>query len=140
MIAALSPLRLELEIWDAEVIEELTRLPEGQERDELARTALRIGILALKQARGDLDIQGLRNEANRLLESLEQVLDTHQRELQNRLESALREYFDPNSGKLPERIQRLLGNGGRTGGISPTLYRQGRFRDVQNLAGSCRGK
>jgi hypothetical protein len=117
MIAAVSPLRLELEIWDAEVIEELTRLPEGQERDELARTALRIGILALKQARGDLDIQGLRNEANRLLESLEQVLDTHQRELQNRLESALREYFDPNSGKLPERIQRLLGNGGELEGF-----------------------
>ncbi len=47
---------LELIITDPEVISELWAKPEGRERDEYALGALRLGILALRQARGQIDV------------------------------------------------------------------------------------
>jgi hypothetical protein len=48
-------LLLELVVTDPEVITELWAKPEGRERDEYALGALRLGILALRQARGQID-------------------------------------------------------------------------------------
>jgi hypothetical protein len=46
---------LELVVNDPEVISELWAKPEGRERDEYALGALRLGILALRQVRGQID-------------------------------------------------------------------------------------
>jgi len=46
---------LELVVTDPEVIAELWAKPEGRDRDEYALGALRLGILALRQARGQMD-------------------------------------------------------------------------------------
>jgi hypothetical protein len=46
---------LELIVTDPEVISELWAKREGRERDEYALGALRLGILALRQPRGQLD-------------------------------------------------------------------------------------
>lgn len=43
-------LRLDFLVDDPEVVEALTAVPEGRERQRYARTALKIGILALSQA------------------------------------------------------------------------------------------
>ena len=48
-------LLLELVVTDPEVITELWAKPEGRERDEYVLGALRLGILALRQARGQID-------------------------------------------------------------------------------------
>ncbi len=45
-------LRLELIITELDLISELSSYPQGRERNEFAKNALRIGILALKQAQG----------------------------------------------------------------------------------------
>lgn len=50
-------LRLVLCISDPEVGHELAQHEEGPEREAFARQALRIGILALRQASGALDAQ-----------------------------------------------------------------------------------
>jgi hypothetical protein len=57
------PIRLELVVTDAEVTRELSLRPEGRDRDEYARQALRLGVLALRQAAGALDAQTITREA-----------------------------------------------------------------------------
>jgi hypothetical protein len=101
-------LLLELRVTDRDLIQELAVHPEGAPRDEYALCALRIGLLALKQARGQIDADAVRRESERLMVDLEAALDRHKNDLHQNLESRLKEYFDPNSGRFHDRIERLL--------------------------------
>ncbi len=68
--SAFSPkgLRLELEIEDPEVVAELSRLPAGRERERFAAEALRLGVLALRLASGNLDVSAIRAAGRRQCE------------------------------------------------------------------------
>jgi hypothetical protein len=101
------PLELRLWVRDPEMIEELSLLAPGREREDFARTALRIGVLALKQVRGQIDAHAVRSEVDRMLEALGRALDDHRRSLHERLADTLRDYFDPASGRFAERVDRL---------------------------------
>ncbi len=103
---------LELTIKDQEVIRELWHRSEGQEREEYALAALRLGVLTLRQARGVIDSQELKVAGDRLLADVRESLTQHQTHLKNTLSGTLQEYFDPKSGRFNERIQRLLEDGG----------------------------
>ena len=50
--ASSEPLYLHLSITDPEVVAALAEAGEGRDRQEFAQTALRIGVLSLKAARG----------------------------------------------------------------------------------------
>ena len=99
---------LELTVTDAEVIAELYQRPEGRDRDDYALSALRLGVLALKQARGQVDAQALKREGELLLKDVTRALTEHRTHLDGTLSSSLKEYFDPKSGRLNERIESLL--------------------------------
>jgi hypothetical protein len=101
-------LELRLTLQDAVIVDHLCAVPEGRARHDLAAAALRIGLLALDQARGRIDGDTVAAEGKRLLERLADVLEGHSREMNTRMTSALREYFDPQSGRLEERVQRLV--------------------------------
>ena len=70
-------LLLELTVHDPEVIAELCAFAEGEARDEFALQALRLGVLALRQARGQLDAQLIRRETEHLLGSMRHRLGGH---------------------------------------------------------------
>jgi hypothetical protein len=93
----------------------------GRDRDEYALTALRIGLLSLKHARGQVDSEAVRREAERLLGDLGHALALHKAELNQTLASSLKEYFDPATGKFPERVERLLK---QDGDLEQALRRQ----------------
>lgn len=99
---------LELTVHDADTISELCRYAEGEERDQFAVKALRIGVLALRQARGQIDVESVRRESERLLERMQNRLGEHSMLIQERLTGLLREYFDPQSGRFQERVDRLV--------------------------------
>jgi len=101
-------LLLELNVTDAEVIAELCQRAEGRDRDDYALSALRLGVLALKQARGQVDAQALKREGELLLKDVAQALTEHRTHLDNTLAKSLKDYFDPKSGRLNERIELLL--------------------------------
>ena len=63
-------LHLTLEINDPTVVEELSAFPDGPKRQEVALIALRIGILALRQAKGSIDVDLVRNEGERLIKEM----------------------------------------------------------------------
>ncbi len=102
------PLYLHLSITDPETAQALTEAGEGRDRQEFALTALRIGILSLKAARGTIDGATVRYEGDRLLGSLEERLSAHRQVLDEALGGTLRAYFDPSTGAFTERVQRLL--------------------------------
>ncbi len=99
---------LTLHISDPELCAELEEYDEGPARHDFALSALKIGTLALRSANGRVDAERIRKEGDRLLENLGSALAEHQRGLVQQLTSNLREYFDPQSGRFNERIERLI--------------------------------
>ncbi|GAB4160710.1 MAG: hypothetical protein Tsb009_38020 [Planctomycetaceae bacterium] len=114
-------LPLNLVVRSSETIAELCDYPEGEAREQFALEALRIGVMALKQARGQLDAELVRRESDRLLQTLDGKLNEHSRSLNDRMTNVLKEYFDPNNGRFQERIDRLIK---RDGELEQLLIRQ----------------
>ena len=101
-------LPVEIVVHDRETIAELCSLTEGDERDRFAQDALRIGVLALRQARGEIDVQQIRRESDRFLTALDARLGEHARGVHDRLTVQMKEYFDPQDGRFHERVDRLI--------------------------------
>lgn len=101
-------LQLELNVSDPELIQELAAHADGKPRDDYALCALRIGLLALKQARGQVDGDTIKREGEKLLSALEHKMTLHARGLDEQITCVLKDYFDPESGRVQERIQRLV--------------------------------
>lgn len=101
------PVEIVLTIHDRDLCEELAGHADEKNRHDFAVDALRIGVLAMRQAQGRLDADRVRAESDRLVENLGQVLEEHKSLLGNQLVGTLKEYFDPESGRFNERVERL---------------------------------
>ncbi|MEM9185633.1 MAG: hypothetical protein AAGB00_03970 [Planctomycetota bacterium] len=104
--------RLELVVRDREVIDALWQRPDGRRRDGYALDALRIGVLALRNASSQVDADLVRNASAELLSGLQKELDQHARLSHERTTTVLKQYFDPQSGQLNERVRRLVSEDG----------------------------
>jgi hypothetical protein len=112
---------LELRVTDRDTIAELCLRPEGEPREEYALQALRIGVLALRQARGQIDTDAIERESQRMLANLQHQLQSHAAQMQQQLAGSLKEYFDPESGRFHERVERLIKQDGE---LEQVLRRQ----------------
>lgn len=121
-------LPLELTVTDRDVVAALSALNDDRQREEYALCALKIGVLALQQAEGQLDADVIQRESERLLSDLNQRLTNHSRDLRQHLAGTLKEYFDPESGRFQERVQQLVGN---DGDLEQLLQRQLAGEDSQ---------
>ena len=101
-------LALELIVRDPDTVAELYRHADGDPREQFALSALRIGVLALRQARGQVDSEQIRRESERMLLGLQTQLSEHGQQVHERMTGMLKEYFDPDSGRLQERVNRLV--------------------------------
>ena len=100
-------LQLTLTISDPEVLHELEKRADGPVRDAFATQAMRLGVLALRQANGSLDADVIRREGDQLLSSVETVLRERTTELSGTLAKTMVQYLDPTSGALPQRLEQL---------------------------------
>jgi len=114
-------LTLEILVTDSDSITELLQHDEGADRNEYATCALRVGLLSLRHARGQVDVESVRREGDRLVGALQQALEHNRSELNQSLAASLREYFDPASGKFQERVERLIR---KDGDLEQVLRRQ----------------
>ena len=112
---------LTLVVSDRETVDEFLQRTEGRERDEYALTALRIGVLSLKHARGQIDADAVRREGEKLLKDMKNALDNSRNDIHTNLTNALKEYFDPDSGRFQERVERLIK---QDGDLEQVLRRQ----------------
>lgn len=103
---------LELTITDRELCTELRSYPKGVERNDFAINAMRIGALALRQAQGRIDAELVRAEGNQLMQNMAQELSVHQDKMTQKISSTLKDYFDPESGRFDQRVQRLISKDG----------------------------
>lgn len=106
-----SLVELTLHIADAETIRFLHDAPDD-EREDLALTALRIGVLALRNTRGEIDVVRLRREGDALTQQVRALLDAHAERVMADTTSSLKHWFDPSTGHLPARLQRLTAHDG----------------------------
>jgi hypothetical protein len=113
-------LELILNVTDRETIDELASYCEA-EREQFALQALRIGVLALRQARGRIDADLIQRETQRMLSSLEGRLSAHSMQIHEKLAGSLKEYFDPASGRFHDRVQQLVKQDGE---LEQVLRRQ----------------
>ncbi len=119
-LASLEPIRhrppaqllLTLEVSDPEVLAELRRQPEGPDRDRYALAALRLGVLALRMANGQLDVGSLREAGQALVAEVRELLSIRAAEMHERLSATLTQYLDAKTGALPQRLQALVGTDG----------------------------
>ena len=86
---------------DPEVLAELRRRGEGDEREQFALAALRIGVLALRSASGQVDAATIREAGTALVSEVRDVLSARVTEMTERSASTLTQYLDPQSGALP---------------------------------------
>jgi hypothetical protein len=107
-----SNLDLALRVTDPETVVELVRHSEGDERDRYALGALRLGVLALRLAGGQLDAGVIREAGQNLLADMRATLVEQSNELTGRISTALSQYFDPRTGTLPQRLELLLAQNG----------------------------
>jgi len=114
-------IELSLVITDPEMIDEITAFPEGRNRQDFAVSALRIGILALKQAEGRVDGDTVRNEGELIISALQQHLTEHQSTITLQIANSLKDYFDPSSGRFNQRLESLLKEDGE---LEQVLRRQ----------------
>lgn len=111
-LAGLPTILVSLEVGDPDVVVELEKHAEGLPREKFALCALRLGVLALRQAAGELDATAVRDAAQDLLQNLGQLLTKRGSEISGDISGALRQYFDPSTGALPQRIEALLRSDG----------------------------
>jgi hypothetical protein len=95
-------------VRDPEVAYELAQRTEGRERDEYTAGALRLGVLALRQASGALDARAIQHEGERLMGAVRDLLVERTGHVTEGVTQVLGNYFDPASGSLPQRIERLV--------------------------------
>ncbi|HRR57511.1 MAG TPA: hypothetical protein P5057_11145, partial [Acidobacteriota bacterium] len=69
---------------------------------------MRLGVFALRQARGELDAGVVREAGQKILHDLETLLKDEGSKLTGNLAAALKQYFDKDSGELPRRLESLL--------------------------------
>ena len=103
---------LQLKVTDPEISAALRAHAEGESRNQYALGALRLGVLALRAASGQIDTGEIRHAGSKLMSDMASLLNEHSGELTGEIASALKQYFDPQTGLLPQRIQSLIQNDG----------------------------
>lgn len=106
------PESLHLLVTDAEVVAELRRLSSGAARQRFALDALRIGVLSMRAAGGEIDARAVRDAGQQLLLELKGVLAERATSLTGTLSSTLAQYFDPSTGVATQQLDRLTQDGG----------------------------
>lgn len=103
--------RLEVVVTDPEVVAELRRF-EGSDRDRYALAALRVGVLSLRMAGGQIDATAVREAGQQMLLQLRQLLESRGEAMAQGLAQELKAWFDPSQGALPQRLRALVEPGG----------------------------
>jgi hypothetical protein len=115
--AAAAPIYLNLVVSDAETSEALLEHEEGRPRTQFALTALKVGVLALRAARGTIDTAAVRSESERLLALLGERLEKHRDLVDSVIGRTLANYFDPRSGQFNDRVARLVAEDGELAAV-----------------------
>lgn len=103
---------LHLIVTDSEVVAELRKQANGAARQRFAMDALRIGVLSMRAATGELDIRAVRDAGQQLVVELRGMLAERGTALTGTMAEAFARYFDPATGLLTQKLERLTKDDG----------------------------
>ncbi len=112
-----TPLYIHLTLTDPEVVAAVSEIPAGPQRTEFVANCVKVGVLALRAAKGVVDGAAIRNEGTRLIEQLTERLTGHRDLLEQSMGNSLAHYFDPSSGLFTVRVENLTKDGGELAGL-----------------------
>lgn len=115
--SALEPTIVTFAVSDPEVLLALSDFQDGPARTNFLVTALKVGVLALKAARGTLDSDTLRREGDRVMEELGARLNAWRSKFEERVTGTLTLYFDPQAGTFVDRVNRLVRDDGELASV-----------------------
>lgn len=107
-----APMYLNLVLSDPEVVLAAREYPEGRPRTDFIQTALKVGVLSLRAARGVIDGDAVRKEGERLMTALTERLNGWRETMEGNVTGTLTRYFDPSQGMFTERVERLIRHDG----------------------------
>jgi hypothetical protein len=131
-------IRLELEVKDPVVLAAIQAQSRGPDRDLFIERALRIGVLAINQATGQIDTHTLRDEGTRLLSELNNLIENNRSRTSEGLEGILKDYFNPTDGHFTQNVERLVRQDGDLQRVLTTHIqntRQGISETIDQLVG-----
>jgi len=100
--------QLDLTVTDRETVIELLMYEEAPAQEEFALSALKVGVLAIRQACGVVDAQSIQDECQNFVEVVGKTLTGHAESMSGQVEKLLGKYFDPSSGEFHQRLDRLI--------------------------------
>jgi len=99
---------LDLMVSDRETVVELLKYKAKSARDEYALSAMKVGVLAIRQACGVVDAQSIQEECQKFIGVVGETLNSHSELMSTQVGSLLAKYFDPSSGEFNQRLDRLI--------------------------------
>ena len=99
---------LQLHVKDQDVMVELAKFVTTAEMNDYALGALRIGVLALRMAAGEIDAAAIKDAGQQVIAEIKNNLTTWSTDTTRTLNDYLTKYFDPQSGAFDARIKRFL--------------------------------
>lgn len=99
---------LNLTVTDRETVIELLKYEEAPAQKDFALSALKVGVLAIRQACGVVDAQSIQYECQKFIEIVAKTLTGHSESMSSQVEKLLGKYFDPSSGEFHQRLDRLI--------------------------------
>ena len=116
-------IELHLTISDPDLYAELSKRDEP-ERSEFAVASMKIGVIAFRQAQGQVDASQIRDAGERVIMDMSGALEKHQHSVIEQVGGCIKEYFDPNSGLFTQRVRGLLGQNEETGELERVIRGQ----------------
>ena len=114
---------LNLTVSEPDVYSELTKRKEP-ERSEFALAAIKVGVIAIRQAQGQVDAHQIRDAGEQVIRNMTDALESHRRETAQQVGDCIREYFDPQGGLFTQRVKGLVGSGDEAGELERIIRNQ----------------
>jgi hypothetical protein len=106
------PIYLHLSVTDPEVASAISEYGQGAPRKEFVDLCLRVGVQAVRAARGLVDGEAIRKSGESLLLQLAERLEGFRETMGGQVASVLGQYFDPTSGAFSTRVRALVEDNG----------------------------
>lgn len=113
-------LKINFESTDQDVVHffhDIAKNGDKAQYDEAMNAALKIGVTALKNAQTKVDVQTIHNEIDRMVDIMGNQLNSHNQLINDSINNKLKEYFDPQSGRFEERVNRLIRQDGELSNV-----------------------
>lgn len=110
--SAVEPIYMHLSITDPEVAASVGAYPAGNQRKEYVDLCLKVGVMAVRAAKGEVDGEAIKRSGEALLLQIGERLEAFRESMGGQVASVLGQYFDPTSGAFNTRVRALVEDNG----------------------------